>query len=185
MNYSDKKFPNLAKSFLSEKAQEIHLGLYSGYVSNTNKSQEKIQNLPKDFSEWSEVKRRFGWEWNGMRLHELFFENLGGKKELDQEGKLFQKIEESFGGFEKWQEDFLSTAKMRGIGWVVLYQDGDNLFNAWINEHDGGHLTGGKPLLVLDVFEHAFFPDFGKDKGAYLEKFRKNIDWEVVEKRLV
>lgn len=184
MQYKPKKFPNLRKSFLSKKAQEIHAGLYEGYVSNTNKSQEKIRSGDKSSPELSEVRRRLGWEWNGMRLHELYFKALGGNGKIDQTGKLFSRIQENFGSFEDWQNDFVSTAKMRGIGWIVLYQDGEKLFNFWINEHDEGHPAGANPLLVLDVFEHAFFPDFGKDKGSYIEAFFGNIDWEVMEKRI-
>lgn len=186
VNYVKKEFSNLEKSFLSQSARDIHIGLYEGYVANTNKSLESLSDLEKSSSAYAETKRRLGWEWNGLRLHELYFENMGGEGTIDKEGKLYKNILSSFGSFEAWQEDFLATAKMRGIGWVALYQDeSENLINFWINEHDGGHPSGARPLLILDVFEHAYFPDFGKDRGGYIDAFMKNIDWEVVEKRLV
>lgn len=183
--YEKKDFPNLEKSFLSQEARDIHQGLYEGYVANTNKSLEFLPGADKASSQYAEVKRRLGWEWNGMRLHELYFENLGGEGEIDKKGKLYKNILDSFGSFEAWQGDFIATAKMRGIGWVILYEDGSgNLINFWINEHDGGHPSGVRPIIVLDVFEHAYFPDFGKDKAAYLDSFMKNIDWKVAENRL-
>ena len=74
---------------------------------------------------------------------------------------------------------------MRGIGWVVLYFDETGLLNiSWINEHDVGHLAGAKPLLVMDVFEHAYITDYGIKRADYIEAFWKAIDWDVVEKRL-
>ena len=136
--------------------------------------------------EYAELKRRFGWEFNGMRLHEVYFENLGGKEEIDRSGKLFKKISEDFGGYENWEKDFNATAAMRGIGWTILYQDptNGNLFNFWINEHEVGHPAGGIPVLVLDVFEHAFMIDYGLRRADYIAAFFKNIHWKAVETRL-
>jgi Fe-Mn family superoxide dismutase len=136
--------------------------------------------------DYAEPKRRFGWEFNGMRLHELYFENLGGKKELNKSGNLAKKLLESFGSYEHWESDFKTTAMMRGIGWVILYQDNltGNLFNQWINEHDVGHLAGCTPILILDVFEHAFMIDYGLKRADYIAAFFKNIKWEAVEARL-
>jgi Fe-Mn family superoxide dismutase len=137
-------------------------------------------------SEYSELKRRFGWEFNGMRLHEYYFENLGGKEELDRAGKLFKKISDDFGSFEAWEKDFKAVGAMRGIGWAVLYQDPANakLINFWINEHDAGHPAGGTPILILDVFEHAFMIDYGLRKADYIGAFFKNIHWKAAEARL-
>lgn len=170
----------------SDKALETHQALYEGYVANTQKIQEKIETLDKTTPEYAELKRRFGWEFDGMRLHELYFENLGGDGFMEKAPKVSKLIEKSFGSLEKWKEDFLATAKMRGIGWVILSFDPETglVWNAWISEHDGGQLAVAKTLLVLDVFEHAFFVDYGKDRPAYLETFMRNIKWEAVENRL-
>jgi Fe-Mn family superoxide dismutase len=136
--------------------------------------------------EYGELKRRFGWEFNGMRLHEYYFENLGGKEERNKSGRLFRKISEGFGSDETWEMDFRATAGMRGIGWAILYQDpvSGKLFNFWINEHEAGHPAGGIPILILDVFEHAFMIDYGLRRADYIAAFFKNIDWQAVEKRL-
>jgi Fe-Mn family superoxide dismutase len=133
-----------------------------------------------------ELKRRFGWEFNGMRLHELYFENIvSGGKELSEDAPLRAAIEKEFGSMDQWLKDFQGTGSMRGIGWVILYFDPETgrLFNMWINEHDQGHGAGLKPLLVMDVFEHAFITQYGLKKAEYIQAFLKVIDWTVVSKR--
>jgi len=175
----------------SDKALETHFALYEGYVTNVGKIGDSLKELAdkdkRDTPEYSELKRRAGWEWNGMRLHELYFENIA--KEglvLEPKSELAKKLTEDFGAYADWEKDFRATGMMRGIGWVILYAEpqAGSLFNAWINEHDCGHPAGAKPILVMDVFEHAYFPDYGKDRASYIDAFMKNIDWQTVEKRL-
>lgn len=136
--------------------------------------------------EFAELKRTFGWEFNGMRLHEYYFENLGGKGGINKEGKIYKKLGDEFGSYEKWEKDFRATGAMRDIGWTILYQDITNgkLMNCWINEHDMGHPAGCKPVLILDVFEHAFMIDYGLKRADYTEAFFKNINWSEVEGRI-
>jgi len=184
MSYTKKDFSYFnGADIFSENSREIHLALYEGYVSNVNTLLEKIAADEVGDPRWAEMKRRFGWEFDGMRLHELYFGNLG-KSEMAEDGRLAQMIQKNFGNFDNWKKEFLATAKMRGIGWTVLYQDDEQLFNFWINEHDTGHPVGLKPLLVVDVFEHAYFPDFGKDRVGYLDAVMEIINWQEVEKRL-
>jgi Fe-Mn family superoxide dismutase len=135
---------------------------------------------------YAELKRRMGWEFNGMRLHEYYFDNLGGKKELDMSDKLAKKLAQDFGSYEAWLQDFKGTGTMRGIGWTILYQDNlsGKLMNQWINEHDVGHPAGCVPILVLDVFEHAFMIDYGLKRADYIEAFFKNVNWARAEGRL-
>lgn len=191
MAYTKKDYPQLKGiPGFSDKALDIHFALYEGYVNNVNKMEEEVERMYSvkmiDFAAFGEIRRRFGWEFSGMRLHEIYFENLGGNGEINPEGKLYKMLVENYGSFENWKNDFIAVGKMRGIGWVALYQDTRSgvLMNFWINEHDGGHLPGGNLILIMDVFEHAFFPDYGKDRAAYIEAFMKNINWEVAEKRL-
>ena len=173
----------------SETLIKNHFTLYQGYVANTNKVIVILGQLLKDgragTPEYAELKRRFGWEFNGMRLHEYYFENLGGKALLNKDGKLARKIQAEFGSIEEWEKDYRATGAMRGIGWVVLYEDAPSggLFNVWINEHDVSHLGGCNPLLVMDVFEHAFMIDYGLKRADYIEAFFKNINWQAVESR--
>jgi Fe-Mn family superoxide dismutase len=167
-----------------------HFTLYQGYVTNTNKLWDLLAAMLKEGKtatpEYAELKRRFGFEFNGMRLHEYYFENLGGKAAISQSGKLAKKLVESFGSFEVWEKEFRAVGAMRGIGWVVLYEDvaSGRLINFWINEHDAGHPAGCQPILIMDVFEHAFMTDYGLKKADYIEAFFKNIDWQAVEARL-
>jgi Fe-Mn family superoxide dismutase len=175
----------------SEQLLKNHFTLYQGYVNNTNKLVETLKAMVKEGKvntpEYAELKRRFGWEWNGMRLHEYYFDNLvNGGKPLDPNSELAKKIAEDFGSYEEWEKEFKAMGAMRGIGWVILYLDPtlNKLFNSWINEHDVGHLAGCKLLLVMDVFEHAYMIDYGLKRADYIEAFFKNIDWSVVSSRL-
>ncbi len=174
----------------SETLLKNHFTLYQGYVTNTNKVLDTLAQMLKDGKtatpEFAELKRRLGWEFNGMRLHEYYFENLGGKEVLDLGGKLGKKIVEDFGSYEAWEKDFKAVGTMRGIGWVVLYQDNvsGKLINFWINEHDAGHPAGSSPILIMDVFEHAYMIDYGLKRADYIEAFFKNIDWKAAEARL-
>ncbi len=165
----------------SDTLLKNHFTLYQGYVTNTNKLIDILNQMLIEGKvgtpEFAELKRRFGWEFNGMRLHEYYFENLGGKEGLEKTGKLFKKISEEFGSLETWEKEFRAIGMMRGIGWAVLYQDSltGRLINFWINEHDVGHPAGCTPILILDVFEHAFIIDYGLKRAEYLEAFFKNI----------
>jgi Fe-Mn family superoxide dismutase len=174
----------------SDKALDMHLTLYQGYVKNANLLLDQIQQLAAQNQAgspaYAELKRRLGWEFDGMRLHELYFGNLGGKEALKQDSLLMKRLEENFGSYDNWAADFKATGAMRGIGWVVLYEDpkSGRLINVWINEHDVGHLAGGNPLLIMDVFEHAYLPDYGLKRGDYIQAFFQNLNWPAVEARL-
>jgi Fe-Mn family superoxide dismutase len=180
MLYEPKNFDNLLGIF-SDVLLKNHFSLYQGYVSNTNKLLDELKG--KEGPVFSELKRRFGWEFDGMRLHELYFGNMS-KNPKKLNGRLLKQIEKDFGSYSAWEKDFKATGSMRGIGWVVLYSDNGRLFNCWVNEHDVGHLAGCTPLLVMDVFEHAYLTDFGIKKADYIEAFMKAIDWDAIAKRL-
>jgi Fe-Mn family superoxide dismutase len=161
MNYAAKNYDHLlGLAGMSDQLLKNHFTLYQGYVKNVNETTDK---------------RRFGWEFNGMRLHELFFQNLkvGGAGSVPDE-------------IAPLLDEFKATGAMRGIGWTVLYFDpvGEKLITCWINEHDVGHLAGCLPILVMDVFEHAYMIDYGLKRADYIEAFMKVIDWEVVAARL-
>ena len=192
MPYTAKDYGKLiGMSGFSETLLKNHFTFYQGYVTNTNKVLDVLDQMLKDAKtgtpEYAELKRRFGWEFNGMRLHEYYFENLGGKTVLDHYGPLGKQMQCDFGSYDVWEKDFRATGSMRGIGWTVLYQDNisKRLFNFWINEHDFRHPAGCAPLLIMDVFEHAFIIDYGLKKADYIESFFKNIDWKAAEARML
>jgi superoxide dismutase, Fe-Mn family len=197
-NRPDALQPYKAKDFsyllgmpgFSDNALNTHFKLYQGYVKNTNLLLSILNQLTAEGKQSSppfqELKRRFGWEFDGIRLHELYFGNLGGKgTQLDQNSSLYKHILQDFGTFDAWQRDFSETGMIRGVGWAVLYQDPieGRLINTWIGEHDIGHLAGGDPILIMDVWEHAFMLDYGTDRKAYIKAFFDNIQWNTVAKR--
>lgn len=191
MTYAAKDYSRLiGMEGFSETLLKNHFTLYQGYVTNTNKLLDNLDAMMKEGKsgtpEFAELKRRLGWEFNGMRLHEYYFENLGGRGEIDKNGRLSKRLIEVFGSYEAWEKEFRAVGAMRGIGWAVLYQDinNDRLINFWINEHDVGHPAGCNPIFIMDVFEHAFMIDYGLKRADYIEAFFKNINWDVVGARL-
>lgn len=183
-----KEFPHLSKMpGWNQDLLQMHLKLYQGYVKNSNELEETIKQLSLNGKsksyEFGALKRRFAWEFDGMRLHELYFENLGNTSSPSQ--ALTKALEENFGSFNSWKTDFIGTGLIRGIGWAILYQDPNTkkLYNTWINEHDTGHLLLSNPILIMDVFEHAYITQFGIDKAKYIDLFFQSINWDEVNKR--
>lgn len=191
MNYRARSFDHLKglRDF-SDQLMANHLALYQGYVKNTNQLAAHLLNMVKlgktNTMEYAEMKRRFGWEFNGMRLHELYFENLSRRPvPIRKTSPLYEKLWQDFSQFGTWERGFMGVGGMRGIGWAVLTRDSatGRLFNVWMDEHDAGFLVGSTPLLVMDVFEHAYLQEFGMNRTAYVQAFMKAIDWPVVERR--
>ena len=192
MAYEVKEYGNLiGMTGFSDTLLKNHFTLYQGYVKNTNKVTDILAKaLAEDTigtPEYAELKRRYGFEFNGMRLHEYYFGNLGGDGRLDEKSKLYKKLTDDFGSYQTWEKDFKATGMMRGIGWVILYQDDKTgrLFNQWINEHEAGHPSGCRPILVMDVFEHAFLTDYGLKRADYIVSFLGNINWDEALNRLL
>ena len=194
ITYSPKHF-NLSKlQGISDKTLEMHFKLYEGYVKSVNELNQKIGNLLADgqvdkeeFPAYSEITRRMGFEYNGMVLHEYYFENLksGGSGTPDK--TFASAAEKTFGSFDLWKTDFVSVGKMRGVGWAICYQDPNSgaLSNHWITLHEVGNVSGFNPILVMDAWEHAFILDYAPaDRPKYIEAFFSNIDWSAVQSRL-
>jgi Fe-Mn family superoxide dismutase len=176
-------------SGISDPLLEMHFTLYSGYVKNTNSLAAALRDMRMKGEDltlaYGALKRRFAWEYDGMYLHELYFGNLGGKASLSPKSSLYQKIVLDYGSYKDWEKNFKATGLIRGVGWVILYQDPLDgfLYNIWVDEHHINHMAGGAPLLVMDVWEHAYITQFGLDRGKYIDAFFENIDWGVIEKR--
>lgn len=139
--------------------------------------------------EFAELTRRLGFEYNGMILHEYYFSNLraGGGPRPAASSKTTQALTDSFGSVEEWRTDFHAIGGIRGIGWVLLCEDSATrqLTNHWVTLHQDGVPAGFKPLLVVDVWEHAFMRDYrANEKGRYIDAFFRNVDWRAVERRL-
>jgi Fe-Mn family superoxide dismutase len=172
----------------------MHFKLYEGYVKSVNELNEQIAELLADgrvdkeeFPAYSELTRRFGFEYNGMILHEYYFQNLKSGGPGTPTAAFKNAADSSFGSFETWQTDFAGVGKMRGVGWAICYQDPSTgaLSNHWITLHEIGNVTGFLPILVMDVWEHAFILDYAPaDRPKYIEAFFSNIDWNAVQSRL-
>ena len=182
---------------ISDETLEMHFKLYEGYVKETNKLNDKIAEFVKDakvdqdeFAEYSELTRRLGFEYNGMVLHEYSFDNLkrgGGNGDPERNSRFIQAAESSYGSYEIWKADFVGIGKMRGVGWAISYQNPNNglLSNHWITLHETGNVAGFTPVLVMDVWEHAFILDYKPaERPKYIEAFFSNIDWAGVDQRL-
>lgn len=177
---------------LNKDLLEQHYKLYAGYVNNTNKANAALSEMlaagKADSAEFNEYRRRLGFEYNGMRLHEYYFDNMtssGGS--LEAGSKLGIALAGSFGDIETWRTDFTSISKMRGVGWAILARDplSGKLSNHWITLHEEGNVVGFEPILVMDVWEHAFTVDYlPTERAKYIEAFCSNIDWQVCEGRL-
>jgi Fe-Mn family superoxide dismutase len=188
--YSPRSFTHLlGTAGFSDKILKDHFSLYEGYVTNTNKLLTQFEKDRKAETpatpEYAELKRRFGWEFNGMRLHEIYFDNLSRESRGSASGDLKKQLDADFGSYDKWVRDFKATGAMRGIGWAAVYWDpiGKRVMNSWLNEHDRGELAGCPMLLLMDVFEHAFMTDYGTKRADYIEAFFAAIDWERVQAR--
>lgn len=194
--YKAKKFNLSGLKGISDQTLEMHFKLYEGYVKETNNLQEKISEILKDgkvdqeeMPAYSELKRRLGFEYNGMVLHEYYFENLKkGAGQPDAKSFFMRAAASSFGTYDGWKADFTGIGKMRGVGWAICYQDPSNqqLSNHWISLHEIGNVAGYTPVLVMDVWEHAYLLDFKPaERAKYIDAFFANIDWKAVDERLL
>ncbi|HVA36180.1 MAG TPA: superoxide dismutase [Candidatus Dormibacteraeota bacterium] len=191
--YAPKKWSYTSLHGISEQTLQVHFGLYEGYVKNTNLLNEQIADVVASSGskgadpKFAELQRRLGFEYSGMRLHEYYFDNLTPNGAGKPGSKLSTAINASFGDFEKWKSEFFAIGGMRGVGWAILYQDPTNgwLTNAWVTLHQEDALVGFNPVLVMDVWEHAFLLDYKpSERGKYIEAFYANLDWNAVEARL-
>jgi Fe-Mn family superoxide dismutase len=185
--YSPRQFQLESVEGLSLRAIHLHLELYKGYVQNVNRLlAAKLETQESGAATYERV-RRLGFEWNGMVLHELFFEALRGPgRRIDGKGVFAEALDESFGGFEAWKNDLTALAAARGIGWVAAVRDPATncLFNAWIDEHHLGMPAGVQTLLVIDLWEHAWILDYPPaERGRYVETVLRNVDWSIVDAR--
>jgi superoxide dismutase, Fe-Mn family len=195
-SYQPRQFDLSGLNGISDQTLEMHFKLYEGYVKETNKLTEKISEFLADgkvdqdeMPAYSELTRRLGFEYNGMVLHEYYFGNMKrqGAGDPEKTSGFFSAAEQSFGTYDIWKADFVGVGKMRGVGWAICYQNPANgrLSNHWITLHETGNVSGFVPILVMDVWEHAFILDFKPaDRPKYIEAFFSNIDWQAVEGRL-
>lgn len=191
-----KKYDHLVGGLpgFSPKQIEQHIKLYEGYVKKINEIRSEIDKIPYEerkaesnfsFGRYSELKRREAVPYNGVYLHEMYFDNLGGGA-AEPKAELARAIEGSFGSQSNWEEDLRACAEAATGGWVLLTYDriDGKLHHNQMWEHSIGIMVNQEHLLALDTWEHAFMIDFGTDKKSYLTAFLKNVRWGVVADRL-
>ncbi|MDX2033532.1 MAG: Fe-Mn family superoxide dismutase [Blastocatellia bacterium] len=195
MAYKAQTFDLSNLNGITDGTLAMHFKLYEGYVTNTNLLNEQIAELSrgeitaKEMPVYSELTRRLGFEYNGMVLHEWYFGNMknGGSGDPAKESAFYKAAEASFGSYEAWKKSFTTVGKMRGVGWAATYQDpvSGRLSNHWINLHETGNVAGFTPVLIMDVWEHAFIRDYAPaERPKYIEAFFSNINWDACEDRL-
>ena len=196
-NYKARQFDLSGLKGISDETLEMHFKLYEGYVKATNDLTQRITEFIKDgkvdqeeMPAYSELTRRLGFEYNGMVLHEYYFDNLqkgGGTGDPASSSQFAKAAESTFGSYDIWKADFVGIGKMRGVGWAICYQNPANgrISNHWITLHETGNVAGFDPILVMDVWEHAYLLDYKPaDRPKYIEAFFSNIAWGAVEERL-
>lgn len=193
-SYTAKKWQLAGLKGISDRTLETHFGLYEGYVKNTNLLNEQRDELRSSGKgsatdlPFAELTRRLGFEYNGMVLHELYFDNLTASGNgAPSSGAFYNAAGAGFDGFDTWKKDFAAVGGLRGVGWAIAYQDpkSGRLSNHWVTLHEDGNVAGFKPILVMDVWEHAFMFDYKPaERSKYIEAFFSNVNWATVESRL-
>ena len=196
-SYAVRTFPDLrGLDGISDEQIDEHLQLYAGYVKQVNALTDELDDLrgrgrasARDLA-FAELTRRLGFEYDGMIFHEYYFANLRADVEPKPRpsSRIARALVESFSSVEAWRTDFQAIGAFRGVGWVMLGEDpaSRRLTNYWITLHQDGVPAGFKPILVMDVWEHAFMRDYkATERGRYVDAFLRNVDWEVVERRLI
>lgn len=192
-SYRAKEFKISGLKGISDKTVEMHLKLYEGYVKNTNLIAEQLAEIVRQKKAaatnpaYAELKRHLGFEYGGMVLHEYYFANLAPQGKGKPTANFTSAVEECFGSFENWKSDFVGVGNMRGVGWAILYQDPvtEQLSNHWIELHQQGVPSGFKPIVVMDVWEHAFLLDYKPaERDKYIDAFFANVDWNRIDANL-
>jgi Fe-Mn family superoxide dismutase len=186
----DLKFGKDALDGISEKTVTVHHDtLYAGYVNKRNEIEEGLKNVDRStanqaYSAYRALKLEETFAADGQILHELYFDTLGGKGEAS--GAVADKIAEDFGSWDAFIEDARACA-MAARGWMVTAYDPTDgkIHNFLCDVHNQGGVWGTVPLWTIDTYEHAYFMDYGSDRGSYITALLKNVDWDSVNERYV
>ena len=194
MIYTPRTFNLPELKGLSREQIAVHLALYEGYVKHTNLIMEKIVKLKEEDPAGNayiinELRRRLGFEFDGMRMHEYYFEQFEEGPALPiNDSPLSDAATQKYGSWDLFIDHIKEVAGTRGIGWVVVYFDpkGRALHTAWVDDHQLGQLAGLPIILAVDMWEHAYMVDYRpKNKNLYVEAFFENLNWDIVERRFV
>ena len=175
---------------INKEQFDAHMRLYEGYINKMNeidkllKENSDLDLANSTYSKYRGIKRGETFALNGVILHELYFQNIGSpESKPDDTVKKF--LIRDFGSFEEWEKQFVATAKA-SRGWVVLAYDvrSKSFRNISLDAHDVGNIAFSTPILVLDMYEHAYFLEYADKKVDYINNFKKNINWNVINDRM-
>jgi Fe-Mn family superoxide dismutase len=192
MTYAPRTFALPELKGLSKKQIDVHLALYEGYVKHVNLILDTIKRLREEDAEKNafvinELRRRLSFEFDGMRMHEYYFEQFENGAEVpDDRSPLRDAVAEKYGDWNGFLAHIKEVAGTRGIGWVIVYYDpaARTMHTAWVGDHELGQFAGLPIILAVDMWEHAFMVDYvPADKKSYVEAFLENVNWDIVEKR--
>ena len=163
---------------------------YAGYVNKRNEIEKELKTADRskanvNYSAIRSLKLEETWNANGQILHEVYWSTMGGNGKYDDGMPVIKKINEDFGSFDKFKDDFLAVGKS-GRGWVVLVHDlftDGKLRCAMYDFHNQGGIAGSLPIIAIDLFEHAYYHKYGPDRGAYLDALLGNIDWKKADEK--
>jgi len=190
--YQEQKFNLPDLKGISAKQLDVHLKLYAGYVKNINLLRSTVAAYQQTDDEGgkfaiSEMRRRLAFEFDGMRMHEYYFEQWeNGVSVLDEKGSLASALSNKYGSLKEFEDHFKTVAMMRGIGWTTLAWDakGKTPHTYFVGDHEVGHLAGLPIILTLDMWEHAYMVDYTPaEKKSYIEAFWNNLNWKLIEER--
>ncbi|MBI3015235.1 MAG: superoxide dismutase [Candidatus Tectomicrobia bacterium] len=174
---------------ISKKTMEEHYKLYQGYVNKTNEIRKKLETADRTtanqtYSDLRVLKVELTFALGGVKNHEIYFANLGGKGGKAT-GRASEVIEKDFSSFEKWAEDLKATG-LAARGWVWLAYDHDDgrFFNFLGDAQNTFPVWNATPVLALDTYEHAYYLDYATNRGAYIDAFMRNLDWDDVNRRI-
>ncbi len=189
MKYEAQTFNVPEMEGISKEQIDMHLGLYNGYVTHINVLRDQIASLDSEKDKFAieSVRRRMGFEFNGMRMHEFYFPQFeGGATDEPRETPLGEALSEKYGSWDEFITHFKSVGMSRGSGWTVLSWDKkvNTPHVTWTTDHELGTLADVEVLLAMDMWEHAYMVDYlPAEKGKHVEAFLKNLNWSVITGR--
>lgn len=189
--YTLKALPKDKSAYLNVLSSQVvewhHDKHQAGYVTKLNEINQKLVTFDlasanANYSDWSDAKRRETFNKAGIVLHENYWEVFGSDGKYTDSLSVVKKLVSDFGSMENWMSDFSATAKS-ALGWCVLVYDpsDDMMHNVLVDYHNNGAMWGSKVVIALDVFEHAYYKDYGPDRGTYIKKFMESLDWKNID----
>ncbi len=191
--YSDEEAKQLLSGMIDAETADWHHNKHqAGYVAALNTIEKELESADPakangNYSPIGELKRRFTWNHSGALLHDIYWQCLGGDGDPNKGPEIKAAIEKEFGSFEKWAADYKASAFAAKLsGWGLLVYDAlysKRLINVLVDEHQNGAIWGGIPIMVLDVFEHAYYHKDGAGRMNYIENYMKNLHWGRINER--